>query len=65
MVVCGPSSARNYYAAHDLEKQVGPAMHEAAHARAAGPQALNHFHQKSRVPSGHTFYEQPPTRKAV
>jgi hypothetical protein len=28
----------------------------------AGPRALPHFHQRSRVPPGHTFYETPNLR---
>jgi hypothetical protein len=27
------------------------------HTYSAGPHALPHFHQRSRVPAGHTFYE--------
>jgi hypothetical protein len=65
VVVCGLNSAQNYWEARAIESAVGPAMHEVAHFRTAGPRALNHYHQKSRSPTGHTFYEQPPTRTAV
>lgn len=65
VVVCGPNATANYWAAYDIERQVGPCIDDKAHRRSAGPLALRHFHQVSRNPTGHTFYEQPPTRTAV
>ena len=57
IVVRGENRKRNRARARQIETAVGtPITEDAAHAR-AGPLALPHFHQTSRDPDGHTFYE--------
>jgi hypothetical protein len=42
--------------AREIEAAVGPCELDQPHAR-AGKKAMPHFHQQSRLPDGHTFYE--------
>jgi len=57
VVVCGDDQDVNRRLAYQIEARVGPASRPQHPHRRAGPMALPHFHQKSRVPDGHTFYE--------
>lgn len=60
VVVCGDNLAENRRLAASLEASVGQASRpQPPHKGSAGPRALPHFHQRSRVPPGHTFYETP------
>lgn len=57
VVVCGARTRANLALARMVESSVGPASDpQVAHDR-AGPHALPHFHQESRSPDGHTFFE--------
>ena len=56
IVVRGNNSRANRSRAREVEEKVGISKAEFPHA-SAGPRALPHFHQKSRSPSGHSFYE--------
>lgn len=56
IVVRGPDKKANRRKAREVEETVGPAVYDKPHAR-AGCLALPHYHQKSRTPSGHSFYE--------
>jgi hypothetical protein len=57
VVVCGDDTDANRRLASRVENAVGPATTAQPPHRRAGPQALPHFHQQSRSPDGHTFYE--------
>lgn len=57
IVVRGDDTAINRRLARRIEAQVGtPTLPQPPHMR-AGPRALPHFHQQSRNPGGHGFYE--------
>ena len=57
IVVRGPDGKQNRRKAREIEMQVGtPVVFDLPHAR-AGPRALPHYHQDSRSPEGHSFYE--------
>jgi hypothetical protein len=57
IVVRGSNSRRNRRKAEEIERRVGvPVTEDQPHAR-AGRLALPHFHQTSRSPDGHSFYE--------
>lgn len=56
VVVCGSAVDANRELAKVVEAGVGPWVREDPHL-AAGLHALPHFHQESREPGGHTFYE--------
>ena len=57
IVVRGDDTAVNRRLARKMEAQVGtPSLPQPPHMR-AGPRALPHFHQQSRNPGGHGFYE--------
>jgi hypothetical protein len=43
--------------AYQVESSAGPATRAQPPHQRSGPMALPHFHQKSRTPDGHTFYE--------
>ena len=64
VVVRGPNSRANRATARRIEAAVGPAVEDPAHKGHAGPSALPHFHQVSRSPRGHTFYENASGVKA-
>ena len=64
VVVRGPNSRANRATARRIEAAVGPAIEDPAHKAYAGPMALPHFHQVSRSPRGHTFYENASGVKA-
>jgi hypothetical protein len=58
IVVRGDDTSTNRSRAFKIEAQVGvPSKPQFPHASTAGPMALPHYHQKSRSPGGHTFYE--------
>jgi hypothetical protein len=58
IVVRGTDKRLNRSRARDLEELVGkPVVLDAAHQRTAGRKALPHYHQVSRSPDGHSFYE--------
>jgi hypothetical protein len=57
VVVCGEDTDNNRQRAGELEAAVGLRSRAQAPERKAGPGALPHFHQQSRDPPGHTFYE--------
>jgi hypothetical protein len=58
IVVHGDDTSANRSLAFKIEAQVGvPSRPQFLHTSTAGPMALPHFHQKSRSPGGHTFYE--------
>jgi hypothetical protein len=64
VVVRGNDVAANRSLARYIEAQVGPpSKPQFPHTATAGPLALPHFHQQSRSPGGHSFYE-TATRKA-
>jgi hypothetical protein len=64
IVVRGKDGDASRSRAYQIERQVGlPSRPQPPHNRAAGPMALPHFHQQSRSPGGHAFYE-TPKRKA-
>src|SRR4051794_13298711 len=57
IVVRGSNQGQNRSKAREIEIGVGtPVTEDQPHAK-AGPLALPHFHQVSRNPEGHTFYE--------
>jgi hypothetical protein len=56
VVICGMETRVNRALARKIENQVGPNELDPPHAT-AGPYALPHFHQVTRNPPGHTFYE--------
>src|SRR5438874_2659125 len=57
IVVRGESRKRNRAKAMKIETAVGtPIADDPPHPR-GGPLALPHFHQASRNPDGHSFYE--------
>jgi hypothetical protein len=63
IVVRGNDLEANRAQAKEIEALVGtPSRPQFPHA-SAGPRALPHFHQHSRSPEGHSFYE-TPKRKA-
>src|SRR5262249_7768693 len=65
VVVCGGELRANRGLARAIEGAVGPVTRPQAPHAGAGPFALPHFHQQSRSPAGHTFYEtENPQRKA-
>jgi hypothetical protein len=57
VVVCGPNTDANRRLAYRVESAVGPPTWPQTPHRRAGPLALPHYHQLSRSPDGHTFYE--------
>jgi hypothetical protein len=58
IVVRGDDTRANRARAYKVEVQVGsPSKAQFPHTSTAGPMALPHFHQKSRSPRGHAFYE--------
>jgi hypothetical protein len=57
IVVRGDDTAVNRRLARKIEAQVGtPSPPQPPHM-SAGPRALPHFHQRTRNPGGHGFYE--------
>src|SRR5262245_14281598 len=56
VVVCGSDVDANRELAKVIEAAVGPWQRDDPHST-AGPHALPHFHQESREPAGHLFYE--------
>ena len=65
VVVCGEDIQLNRDLARAIESAVGPTTRPQKPHKRAGPLALPHFHQQSRVPDGHAFYETDnPKRKA-
>lgn len=63
IVVCGPDLRANRTLAREVEASIGKPTKPQPPERNAGPMALPHFHQASREPAGHAFYE-TPHRKA-
>lgn len=58
IVVRGADTSTNRSRAYAIEAQVGPPSRpQFPHTSKAGPMALPHFHQKTRSPEGHSFYE--------
>jgi hypothetical protein len=58
IVVRGENEDANRKLARQIEATVGPTGRpEPPHTNTAGPHALPHFHQTSRSPEGHSFYE--------
>jgi hypothetical protein len=57
LVVCGGDSRTNRQLARRIESAVGPPTKAQPPEPKAGPLALPHFHQQSRKPGGHSFYE--------
>lgn len=57
IVVRGPRMKANRARARRIEAAVGPERYHMAHAT-AGPLSLPHWHQKSGVPEGHSFFEE-------
>jgi hypothetical protein len=58
IVVRGSDKAGNRRMAGDIEANVGSqSIPHPPHTFSAGPLALPHFHQRSRSPKGHSFYE--------
>jgi hypothetical protein len=58
VVVRGNDETANRRLAGAIESAVGPASRpQPPHTYSAGPHALPHFHQRSRLLAGHTFYE--------
>ena len=58
IVVRGDETKANRARAYGIEVQVGvPSKPQFPHTSTAGLMALPHFHQKSRSPRGHAFYE--------
>lgn len=58
IVVRGADTAANRAVARKIEAQVGPpSPPQFPHTSFAGRMALPHFHQASRSPAGHAFYE--------
>jgi hypothetical protein len=57
IVVCGDDADANRRMAFQIEIEVGqPSKPQFPHKR-AGPLSLPHFHQLTRNPDGHSFYE--------
>ena len=58
IVVRGGSEKANRNLAGEIEAAVGPRTDaQPPHTKRAGIGALPHFHQQSRSPDGHSFYE--------
>ena len=57
VVVRGENTKANQQLAGQVEAAVGPRTQPQPPERKAGPMALPHFHQASRDPEGHSFYE--------
>jgi hypothetical protein len=58
IVVRGDNVSANRALARTVEALVGPPSRpQFPHTSTAGSQALPHFHQQSRSPAGHSFYE--------
>jgi len=58
IVVRGDNTQANRSRAYKIEVQVGPPSNpQFPHTSRAGLMALPHFHQRSRSPAGHAFYE--------
>src|SRR6266849_6517725 len=57
VVVRGEITKVNQRLAGQIEAAVGPRTLPQPPERKAAPMALPHFHQASRDPEGHTFYE--------
>jgi hypothetical protein len=58
IVIRGDDTAANRSLAYQIESQVGPpSKPQFPHTTRAGPMSLPHFHQLSRSPKGHAFYE--------
>ena len=58
IVVRGDDENANRKLAKTVEEAAGPASRpQPPHTSTAGPNALPHFHQISRSPAGHSFYE--------
>jgi hypothetical protein len=58
IVVRGDDEVANRRKAYQIEAQVGPPSRPQPPELKAGPNALPHFHQRSRrSPEGHAFYE--------
>jgi hypothetical protein len=64
IVVRGPNGRANRAKARKIEEAVGTPVIEEDRHQNAGPYSLRHFHQVSRSPQGHTFYEDNSGRKA-
>ena len=65
VVVCGDDVNANRRLAQAIESTVGSATRPQTPHTRTGPWASPHFHQRSRSPAGHTFYEtENPGRKA-
>src|SRR5262245_31779903 len=65
VVVRGNNLSANRDLAAAIEAAVGPRTGPQKPHRRAGPHSLPHFHQASRSPDGHCFYEtESPTKKA-
>src|SRR5690348_6499465 len=64
IVVCGLDGRANRAKARKIEEGVGmPVIPENRHQN-AGRNSLPHFHQASREPEGHSFFEDNSPRKA-
>jgi hypothetical protein len=57
VVVRGEDGDANRRLAYRIEASVGPPTRPQPPEPKAGPLALPHFHQQSRKPKGHLFYE--------
>jgi hypothetical protein len=57
VVVRGDDGDNNRRLAYRIESAVGPPTRPQPPEPRAGPLALPHFHQRSRDPKGHLFYE--------
>jgi hypothetical protein len=57
IVVRGATEKETGLKAAAIEKQVGTPITADPPHRRAGPMALPHYHQVSRSPGGHSFYE--------
>jgi hypothetical protein len=58
IVIRGNDTKTNRSMARQIEVQVGPpSPPQFPHTTTAGQMALPHFHQQSRSPQGHCFYE--------
>jgi hypothetical protein len=58
IVVRGNDTKANRARAYQIEAQVAPPSRpQFPHTSTAGLMALPHFHQQSRAPMGHSFYE--------
>jgi hypothetical protein len=58
IVVRGDDTATNRSLTYRIEAKVGPPSRpQFPHTSRAGPMSLPHFHQRSRSPKGHAFYE--------